>query len=159
MISATSCHSFISSIFFIGCSNVVALNWFLLYRPDSVSTTLAVVTTNWSETRVPVKKRGGLPSSIVLFIATNQGYLFVRGLLNLNIDRYCTAVKFQERGPKAPSCSEKGQEISNPPTPHQLSHSLFGVGFMCIRIYRSIDVKKEEPYLFTFSLVTTSALL
>ena len=82
----------------------------------------------------------------------------VRGLFNLNIDRYCTAVNFQERGPKAPSCSEKGQEISNPPTP-QLSHSLFGVGFMCIRIYRSIDVKKEEPYLFTFSLVTTSALL
>ena len=86
----------------------------------------------------------------------------VRGLFNLNIDRYLHCGDFQERGPKAPSCSEKGQEISKPPTP-QLSHSLFGVGLICIRIYRSIDVNamviKEEPYLFTFSLVTTSALL
>ena len=36
----------------------------------------------------------------------------------------CTAVNFQERGPKAPSCSEKGQEISNPPPLSFHIHSL-----------------------------------
>ena len=61
----------------------------------------------------------------------------------MNIDRYLHCGDFQERGPKAPSCSEKGQEISKPPTP-QLSHSLFGVGLICIRIYRSIDVNGHK---------------
>ena len=71
----------------------------------------------------------------------------------MNIDRYCTAVNFQERGLKAPSCSEKGQEISNPPTP-QLSHSLFGVGFKCIRIYRSIDVNGHKRRTLPVHILT-----